>query len=223
MESIIETFRKLPEEKTPLYKEITDPHTYGDRLAEIRAQALAEGAAADTTDGRTDGLVAFPAARIVFVVRIRGVVGVSPGKRTALRLLRLNRLFSGVFVRLNKSALGLLKKVEDYVTWGPVSFAAALRLVKERGSLRHARMVYRIKNEKVVQLLLQRFGVRCEEELALALTKGTRWAGQLASLLAPFRLSAPKGGLGTKKKSFAQGGVFGNREEACTHLALRML
>ncbi|KAB0391492.1 hypothetical protein E2I00_012766 [Balaenoptera physalus] len=39
--------------------------------------------------------------KLAFVIRIRGVNGVSPNVRKVLQLLRLHQIFSGTFVKLN--------------------------------------------------------------------------------------------------------------------------
>ncbi|MFN3520491.1 MAG: uL30 family ribosomal protein, partial [Sphingomonas sp.] len=46
-----------------------------------------------------------PEAKLAFVVRIRGIIGVSPKVRKVLQLLRLRQIHNGVFVRLNKATI----------------------------------------------------------------------------------------------------------------------
>ncbi|KAK1342294.1 hypothetical protein QTO34_015050 [Cnephaeus nilssonii] len=63
--------------------------------------------------------------KLAFVVRIRGISGVSPEVRKVPQLLRLRQIFSGAFVRLNKAPRTAM--VEPYLAWG----YPKLRSVKE--------------------------------------------------------------------------------------------
>merc|ERR1712179_847402 len=53
-----------------------------------------------------------PEAKLAFVVRIRGINGVSPKVRKILQLLRLIQINNGVFIRLNKASLNMLRIVQ---------------------------------------------------------------------------------------------------------------
>ena len=52
-----------------------------------------------------------------FVI-IFSINGVSPRIRKILQLLRLRQINNGVFVRLNKASLNMMKLVEPYIAWG---------------------------------------------------------------------------------------------------------
>ena len=47
--------------------------------------------------------------KLAFVIRIRGVNGVSPKVRKVLQLLCLWQIFSGTFVKLNKASINMLR------------------------------------------------------------------------------------------------------------------
>ena len=49
---------------------------------------------------------------------ISSINGVSPRVRKILQLLRLRQINNGVFVRLNKASLNMMKLVEPYIAWG---------------------------------------------------------------------------------------------------------
>ena len=51
---------------------------------------------------------------LVFVIRIRGINGVSPKVQKVLQLLRLHQIFNGTFVKLNKASVNMLTIVEPY-------------------------------------------------------------------------------------------------------------
>ena len=56
--------------------------------------------------------------KVAFVIRIRGIIGVSPKVRKILQLLRLRQINNGVFVRMNKATISMLRLVEPYVAYG---------------------------------------------------------------------------------------------------------
>lgn len=60
----------------------------------------------------------FPQAKLAFVIRIRGINGVSPKVRKILQLLRLRQIFNGAFVKINKATLQMLQLVKPYIAWG---------------------------------------------------------------------------------------------------------
>merc|ERR1719316_1260691 len=59
-----------------------------------------------------------PEAKLLFVVRIKGILKLSPKPRKILQLLRLRQLHNGVFLKVNKPILNMLKCVQPYVTYG---------------------------------------------------------------------------------------------------------
>merc|ERR1712124_149397 len=72
-------------------------------------------------------------ARLAFVIRIRGINQVSPKVKKALQLLRLRQINNGVFVKLNKSTLNILRLVEPYIAWGYPNLKTVRELVYKRG------------------------------------------------------------------------------------------
>ena len=52
-----------------------------------------------------------PGAKVAFVVRIRGILGIHPKIRKILQLLRLRQIHNGVFVKLNKATIHMLNWV----------------------------------------------------------------------------------------------------------------
>merc|ERR1712182_158861 len=59
-----------------------------------------------------------PEAKLLFVVRIVGIIKMAPKPRKVLQLLRLKQLHNGVFLKVNKPILNMLKLVQPYVTYG---------------------------------------------------------------------------------------------------------
>ncbi|KAG7460910.1 hypothetical protein MATL_G00203820 [Megalops atlanticus] len=71
--------------------------------------------------------------RLAFVVRIREIKGVSLRVLKVIQMLRLRKIFSGTFVKINKTSLGMLKVVEPYVAWGYPNLKSVRELILKRG------------------------------------------------------------------------------------------
>lgn len=57
-------------------------------------------------------------AKLLFVIRIRGINDMHPKTRKILQLLRLRQIFNGVFMKVNKATINMLHRVEPYVAYG---------------------------------------------------------------------------------------------------------
>ena len=53
--------------------------------------------------------------KLAFVIRIRGINVVSLKVQKVLQLLRLQQIFNGTFVKLNKASINMLRIVEPYI------------------------------------------------------------------------------------------------------------
>merc|ERR1711992_304047 len=56
--------------------------------------------------------------KYAFVIRIRGINQVAPKVKKALQLFRLRQINNGVFVKLNKATINMLRICEPFITWG---------------------------------------------------------------------------------------------------------
>lgn len=54
----------------------------------------------------------------IVLVLFCSINGVSPKVRKVLQLLRLRQIFNGVFVKLNKASINMLRIAEPYIAWG---------------------------------------------------------------------------------------------------------
>jgi len=64
------------------------------------------------------GFYVSPEAKLLFVIRIRGINAMHPKTRKILQLLRLRQIFNGVFLKVNKATINMLRRVEPYVAYG---------------------------------------------------------------------------------------------------------
>merc|ERR1711964_868672 len=72
-------------------------------------------------------------AKLAFVIRIRGINGVSPKVRKILQLLRLLQINNGVFVKLNKATINMLRIVQPYIAYGYPNLKSVRELIYRRG------------------------------------------------------------------------------------------
>jgi large subunit ribosomal protein L7e len=67
---------------------------------------------------RNDSLYVPAESKLAFVVRIKGINKIDPKKRKTLQLLRLLQINNGVFIKLTKATMEMLKIVEPFVAYG---------------------------------------------------------------------------------------------------------
>ncbi len=136
------------------------------------------------------------------VVLVRGLIDLNRETKDTLRMLHLNRKNHCTIVEDTPSIRGMVVRVKDYVTYGPISDDVFGELVKKRGVLFLGRKMDSKKKYSYDMLSV---------------------AGK--DYLPYFRLSPPRKGFGRKgiKVAFIAGGGLGNRGEKINDLIQRML
>ncbi|KAE8676436.1 60S ribosomal protein L7-2 [Hibiscus syriacus] len=79
------------------------------------------------------GFYVDPEAKLLFIVRIRGINAMHPRTIKILLLLQLRRIFNGVFLKVNKATMNMLHLVEPYVTYGYPNLKSVRELIYKRG------------------------------------------------------------------------------------------
>lgn len=149
-------------------------------------------------------------------IRVRGLSDISREIKETLQLLRLNRNCHAVLIDDSPSNIGMLRKVQNYITWGEISRENVAMLVKERGRL--------VGDEKLTDTYAKEIGYKSLDELAEAAHRLEVNYNKLAKVKPIFRLHPPKKGFkGKIKKSFAAGGVTGYRGDAINDIIERMI
>merc|ERR1712166_1399253 len=162
-------------------------------------------------------------AKIVFVVRIRGINKLSPKKKKIMQLLRLRQIHNGVFVKLNKATWNMIRKVEDLITYGYPSRSTVRKLIYGRGFGKVNRARTPLSDNSVVETVLGKSGIACVEDLIHEIwTVGANFK-QANNFLWPFKLNTPQRGYEKKRHPYMKGGAWGNREENINELIARML
>jgi large subunit ribosomal protein L30 len=150
------------------------------------------------------------------VVRVRGIINVKNDIRDTLAMLGLGRVNHCVLINESPQNMGMLLKVKDYVTWGPIDAETAALLVKERGRLQGRKPL----DEKDLKELGK---FKSFEDLGKALAEGdTNWS-KLDGTVRVFRLHPPKKGYEGVKRAYTTGGALGDRGEGINVLIQRMV
>merc|ERR1712003_173967 len=152
-------------------------------------------------------------AKLAFVIRIRGINQVSPKVKKALQLLRLRQINNGVFVKLNKSSLNMLRLVEPYIAWGYPNLKSVKELLLKRGYAKVNHQRIPITDNQIIEDNLGKLEIICIEDLIHEIfTVGPNFK-KANNFLWPFKLSNPLGGMRKKTNHFVEGGDHGNRED----------
>ena len=150
------------------------------------------------------------------VIRVRGSSGVFREIKETLKMLHLTRNCHATLIDDRPSYLGMLRRVQNQVTWGEVSKDSTVQLLRERGKL--------VGNKKITEEYLKEIGYKSLDDLAEAVHKTEVEFTRLPNVKPVFRLHPPKKGFkGKVKKSYAAGGVTGHRGEAINNLIKRMI
>ncbi|XP_049812894.1 60S ribosomal protein L7 [Schistocerca nitens] len=162
-------------------------------------------------------------ARLAFVIRIRGVNQVAPKVRKVLQLFRLKQINNGIFLKLNKATINMLRICEPYVTWGIPNLKSVRELIYKRGFAKINGQRIPITSNEIIEKKLGKMGIICVEDLIHEIfTVGPKFK-YASNFLWPFKLNTPTGGWRKKTNHYVEGGDFGNREDKINELLRRMV
>ena len=149
------------------------------------------------------------------VVKVRGTIRARREARETLDMLRLARTNHAVLVDNRPSYMGMLYRVQNYVTWGEVSKETVALLLKKRGRLAGGK--------KLTDEYAQKVGYKSLDALAEAIASCQAEYQKLPNVQPVFKLPPPsKGFKGKTKKSYSAGGEAGYRGEKINELIKRM-
>jgi len=176
---------------------------------------------------KVDGGFFVPAQpKLCLVIRIRGIIGVSPKAKKVMQLFRLRQLHNATFVKLNEATIRMLRLIEPYVTYGYPTRATVQKLVYKRGFGKIDKQRIPIATNSVIaEGIGESTGIECTADLINEIyTVGENFK-KANNFLWPFKLSNPKGGFSAKTKllHFMEGGEAGARGEEINKLVARML
>merc|ERR1739849_46870 len=132
--------------------------------------------------------------KLAFVIRIRGINGVSPKVRKVLQLLRLRQIFNGVFVKLNKASINMLRIAEPYIAWGYPNLKSVKNLLYKRGYAKINGRRIALHSNAIIEQSLGKQGIICMEDIVHEIfTQGDNFQ-KVTNFLWPFKLNNPKHG-----------------------------
>ncbi|CAH1444773.1 unnamed protein product [Lactuca virosa] len=168
------------------------------------------------------GFYVNPEAKMLFIIRIRGINAMDPKSKKILQLLRLRQIFNGVFLKVNKATLNMLHRVEPYVTYGYPNLKSVKELIYKRGYGKLNKQRIPLTDNSIVEQGLGKHGFICVEDLIHEILTAGPHFKEANNFLWPFKLKAPLGGMKKKRNHYVEGGDAGNREDFINELIRRM-
>jgi large subunit ribosomal protein L30 len=157
-----------------------------------------------------------PTKKCLAVVRIRGVSNIYSEIKETMNMLRLHRNCQATLIDNRPSYLGMLRKAQNYLTWGEISKETLTLLLEKRGRL--------VGNKKLTDEYAQKVGKKTLADLADALLKGETEFDNLPEVKPIFRLHPPSRGFkGKVKRSYASRGATGYRGKDINNLLQKMI
>lgn len=156
-----------------------------------------------------------PQFKCLAAIKVRGTISAQREAKETLDLLHLSKTNHAVLLANTPSIIGMLKRVQSYVTWGEISKATLIELLMKKGRLAG--------NKKLTEEYLTKVGFNSVNDLAEGVLSCKVTFGKLPGIQPIFKLHPPtKGYKGTTKKNFRAGGEAGYRGEAINALVKRM-
>jgi len=140
-----------------------------------------------------------------------------------LQLLRLRQIHNGVFVKLNKATINMLRLVEPYITYGFPSLKMVRDLVYKRGYAKVNSQRVPITDNAIIERALKRQNILCVEDLIHEIYTCGPAFRKASNFLWPFKLRSPTGGYRKVTIHFNEGGDAGNRGKLINKLVHRMI
>merc|ERR1719391_1968210 len=167
---------------------------------------------------KTGNFYVEPEAKIIFVVRIRGINRLSPKVRSVMRLLRLLQIHNGVFLKVNRATLNMLKLVEPYIAYGYPNLKSVKELIYKRGYGKVQKQRIPLTDNQIIEANLGKYDILCIEDLIHEIYTCGPHFKEANNFLWPFKLNTPLGGYNQKRRHYNEDGDYGNREEKINKL-----
>ena len=140
------------------------------------------------------------------VVRIKGQADVPYWATHTMTLLKLDKKYRATILPAKENTLGMLRKVQHYVSWIELDTALAKELIDKKAR--------KSGYQKVTSDDLKQLGFASSDELATALAEGKATLSKLKPLKPWFALAPPRFGFKrSTKKLYGQKGVLGQNKE----------
>ena len=154
-------------------------------------------------------------AKAYLVIRIKGQADVPYWANTTLRLLKLEKKYRATILPVKENTDGMLKKVQQYVSWQEIDTSTAKELLDKKGR--------RSGYKKITTEDVSKAGFKTISELATSLSEGKTSMTKIKPLKPWFALSPPKHGVKrSTKRLYGHKGFLGHNKEL-TALVKRMM
>uniref|UniRef100_UPI00358E65E2 large ribosomal subunit protein uL30-like 1 n=1 Tax=Myxine glutinosa TaxID=7769 RepID=UPI00358E65E2 len=160
--------------------------------------------------------------RLVFALRIRSANSCCLAVRQALQFLRLTRIFSGVFLKLSRGSLTLLRRVEPYIAWGYPNLKSVRELILKRGRTMVQGRSTPLTDNCLVEAKLGKHDVIClEDVIHEVFSLGPHF--KVSSLfLHPFMLPVARHSRRNRTRQALETGPCGDRGSAINELIRKL-
>jgi len=143
------------------------------------------------------------------VLRIRGQADIPYWATTTLKLLKLDKKFRATIIPAKENTLGMLKKIQHYISWQEIDVSTTKELLDKKGR--------KAGYKKITSEDLSEIGFKTMDELASSLTEGKSTLSKLKPLKPWFAMDPPRHGFKrSTKKLYGQKGVLGHNKELNT-------
>ncbi|MEK6934473.1 MAG: 50S ribosomal protein L30 [Nanoarchaeota archaeon] len=151
------------------------------------------------------------------IIRIAGKSGLRKGAKDTFNMLRLYKKHNCVIVENNPSTIGMIKKLNNYTTWGELNKDILKLLLEKRGKLARKKSLTEEYVKEKLKISLEEFSNQVFEF--------KKELKDLPGLKLFFKLLPPKGGFEKEgiKEQFSKGGVLGYRKDKINDLIKRMV
>ncbi len=148
-------------------------------------------------------------AQAFLVLRIKGQADVPHWATTTMKLLNLEKKFRATILPAKENTLGMLKKIQHYVSWQEIDISITKELLDKKGR--------KAGYKKITSEDLSEIGFKTMDELASSLTESKSTLSKLKPLKPWFAMAPPKQGFKrSTKKLYGQKGVLGHNKELIT-------
>ncbi len=148
-------------------------------------------------------------AQAFLVLRIKGQADVPYWATTTMKLLNLEKKFRATILPAKENTLGMLKKIQHYVSWQEIDISITKELLDKKGR--------KAGYKKITSEDLSEIGFKTMDELASSLSESKSTLSKLKPLKPWFAMAPPKQGFKrSTKKLYGQKGVLGHNKELIT-------
>jgi large subunit ribosomal protein L30 len=148
-------------------------------------------------------------AQAFLVLRIKGQADVPYWATTTMKLLNLEKKFRATILPAKENTLGMLKKIQHYVSWQEIDISITKELLDKKGR--------KAGYKKITSEDLSEIGFKTMDELASSLSESKSTLSKLKPLKPWFAMAPPKQGFKrSTKKLYGQKGILGHNKELIT-------